>query len=505
MRQHREILFPLLILIASANAGATPGPERHVVVSNGAPGTTVSAFSAEGVSHGTPLLLPAGDAVRNSPAVEEQTGSALFDWQLKFSASGKVFKDVSFASALVGYIATELGAVYKTTNGGESWQLKLNLGFPYYWYGIDAISPDTVVISGFNNQGNISDGVVRWSTNGGTTWSSDIVLSVPAGVGWLDRVHFFGPDTGIVMAGFSGGAHVTTTGGRDAGQWTYVQINSDLGWFAGNIDAQPPGHVFATGIHFAHSSDFGMTWTSAPSVDGVFDGGVDFLEADNLLGLTGGGQISAPVQGWLHRTSDGGASWSGRLETFPYPIRTVRFLSDSLALAAGGNVFDESGGIYTSLDGGLTWTLDVQTDAEMFSIEVVRLSPDSVDVWCAGSTGGSTGYTGRLYRARIALPSGTTHAGSGYDERPLAFDLLANYPNPFNGSSVVTFRLPSASHVTLRVFDILGHEVARPLDEWTPAGESEVRFDASLLPSGVYFYQINWSGRVATRKMVLMQ
>ncbi len=74
------------------------------------------------------------------------TGIDGFNWMLKFSASGKVFKDVSFANPLTGYIVTELGSVYKTINGGDSWVSKMNLGFPYYWYGVDAISPDTVVI-----------------------------------------------------------------------------------------------------------------------------------------------------------------------------------------------------------------------------------------------------------------------------------------------------------------------------------------------------------------------
>jgi hypothetical protein len=121
-----------------------------------------------------------------SGAMQGIDNSAL--WQLKFTAAGKVFKDISFANTSTGYIVTELGAVYKTTNDGDNWVSILNLGFPYYWYGVYTLSPDTVIISGFNNQGNIHSGVLRWSFNGGITWSQDISISIPNGVGWLTKV-----------------------------------------------------------------------------------------------------------------------------------------------------------------------------------------------------------------------------------------------------------------------------------------------------------------------------
>jgi photosystem II stability/assembly factor-like uncharacterized protein len=237
-------------------------------------------------------------------------------WQLKFTAAGKVFKDISFANTTTGYIVTELGAVYKTTNDGENWVSKLNLGFPYYWYGVCALSPDTVIIAGFNNQGYIRSGVLRWSFNGGNTWSQDISISIPNGVGWLSKVHFFNANLGFVLAEFSGGIHYTTNGGKDSASWHYVQVNSDLAWFAGNIDAQPSGICYATGIHFAKSTNYGLDWTSGPSADFTFDGGVDFLDDNNLKGLTGGGQISPSSEGWCHRTTDGGSTWSDRLYSF---------------------------------------------------------------------------------------------------------------------------------------------------------------------------------------------
>ncbi len=434
----------------------------------------------------------------SKPAVNKADS---FDWELNFSAAGKVFKDVSFANPLTGYLVTELGAVYKTTNGGDNWTSIMNLGFPYYWYGVDALTSDTVVISGFNNQGNINSGVVRWSYDGGTTWTDDIILHIPNGVGWLSHIHFFDSRRGIVSAEFSGGIHYTSTGGKDTTSWEYVQVNSDLGWFSGNIDTDTSGNVFTTGYHFARSSDFGVTWTSGPPADNVFDGGVDFLDS-LLTGLTGGGQISAPVSGWAHKTSDGGVTWSQRLYAFPYPVRAVKLFDDTLALAFGGNLYDEAGGIYVTADGGLNWDLDVNTSAEMFSYDIVNSTPDSLTIWAAGSTGGGTGFTGKLYRTSRGTPVGVNETKN---QLPSAFQLYQNYPNPFNPATTINYSLPWESTVILKVFDILGNEIVVLVNEEKPAGQYEVTWSAGALPSGVYFYQIRAGNFVEIKKMTLLK
>jgi photosystem II stability/assembly factor-like uncharacterized protein len=425
-----------------------------------------------------------------------------FNWTLKFSAPGKVFKDISFTNAQVGYIVTELGSVYKTENGGDNWISVMNLGFPYYWYGVYALSPDTVVISGFNNQGQISEGVVRWTLDGGSTWSTDIVLTLPGnGVGWLEKVHFFNQDTGIVFNSFSGGCWYTYNGGKDVDSWTYVNINPDLGWIAGNIDAQPGGQVYATGIHFAGSIDFGWTWTSNASADNVFDGGIDFLDDNNLYGWTGGGQISAPVSGWVHRTTDGGLDWGPRLETFPYPIRAVKFFNETTGLAIGGNLYGEEGGIYSSPDGGITWNLDISTSAEMFSLDYQIISADSTDVWCVGTTGGSTGFTGKLYKTRIFNP--TTHVPESSPIIPNTELLMQNVPNPFGHSTKINYRIPFSGYVSLKVFDLLGNVVATLVDRVESPGYKSVKFEPCSIPAGVYYYSLLAGSCNETKKLIL--
>ena len=88
---------------------------------------------------------------------------------------------------------------------------------------------------------------------------------------------------------------------------------------------------------------------------------------------------------------------------------------------------------------------------------------------------------------------------------PKKFRLEQNYPNPFNPTTTIQFALPKPSSVTLKLFDILGREIAVLVDEDFQPGEYKVVFDARSLSSGVYFYQIRMDNFHAIKKMVLLQ
>jgi hypothetical protein len=90
------------------------------------------------------------------------------------------------------------------------------------------------------------------------------------------------------------------------------------------------------------------------------------------------------------------------------------------------------------------------------------------------------------------------------------FELYQNYPNPFNPSTKIKFEIPDQGRtvrnlITLKVYDVLGDEITTLVNEELPAGEYEVEFDATGLPSGIYFYQLKVGSFIQTKKMVLLK
>jgi len=88
---------------------------------------------------------------------------------------------------------------------------------------------------------------------------------------------------------------------------------------------------------------------------------------------------------------------------------------------------------------------------------------------------------------------------------PTEYALEQNYPNPFNPGTKISWQSPVGSQQTLKIYDILGNEVATLVDEYKPAGNYEVEYDAASLSSGVYFYQLKVGEYVDTKKMILLK
>lgn len=93
----------------------------------------------------------------------------------------------------------------------------------------------------------------------------------------------------------------------------------------------------------------------------------------------------------------------------------------------------------------------------------------------------------------------------GTDNLPTHFLLSQNYPNPFNPSTKINWQTPVGGHQSLKVYDVLGNEVATLVDEFKPAGNYEVLFESESLASGIYIYRLQTSGFTETKKMVLLR
>lgn len=368
--------FMVAALLASGISPGALSQEQHVSqrISVLAPSHTFSANAG---------FVPPSPEAQPQPA-----GPLANNWQLLATLPGAIIHDIAFPSATTGYAVAEAGQVWKTIDGGKTWNLALNLGYPYYFYGV-AVRGKNVYVTGFYDAQS-QEGVLRISHDSGKTWGNDIVLSQS----WLQRVRFSNAKDGLIIQfpGSTTMADYTTNAGAN---WSSAVADQTGGWFGFQFSFLGNQHARTSGIHFCTSLNGGAAWSCGPSVDSVFDGPVFFL--NDRLGWVGGGEISPNVEGWVHVTTNGGKTWSGRTLDGPWPIREIMFVDAKRGWAAGGNFYTGVGGIYFSSDGGQTWSVDVTTGKEMGSCDKHALKP-GYQVWCAGYDSSLNGY---IYSTQI--------------------------------------------------------------------------------------------------------
>ena len=88
---------------------------------------------------------------------------------------------------------------------------------------------------------------------------------------------------------------------------------------------------------------------------------------------------------------------------------------------------------------------------------------------------------------------------------PNTFVLNQNFPNPFNPGTKISFTIPEKSFITLKIYDVLGDEVAKLINEERNAGSYEFDFNAKNMASGIYFYELKAGSFIQTKKMLLLQ
>src|SRR5690606_36188185 len=89
------------------------------------------------------------------------------------------------------------------------------------------------------------------------------------------------------------------------------------------------------------------------------------------------------------------------------------------------------------------------------------------------------------------------------DQEKFSYTLSQNFPNPFNPSTTISLKIPEITFIRLNVYDILGNEIKELLNEVMEPGTYSILFDASFLPSGIYFYRLSTSSFTITKSMIL--
>jgi hypothetical protein len=149
------------------------------------------------------------------------------------------------------------------------------------------------------------------------------------------------------------------------------------------------------------------------------------------------------------------------------------------------------GGAFTDLPNGFVSGHGTTLEAQYYSWTHVRV--------------GSGSYEYRLRQVDLDRTQHFSDPIAIVVGAPTSFKLEQNFPNPFNPTTVIRYQLPVAGHVTLKIYNVLGQEIAMLVDGFQEAGFQAVRFDAGNLSSGIYFYRIQAGQFIQQRKMLFVR
>ena len=301
---------------------------------------------------------------------------------------------------LVAYAAGEAGVLLKQVDRAPNstafppWSVCLDLSFPHYFYGVYSFDVNHTLLTGFVDGAGQSYGILQETLDGGATWTKDAIIDRAQWGG--GPIEFADAQNGLMPSTSGSVMWRTTTGGRTADAWHEVTPEAGQ-WHSGDFVYGANGIAAIAGSSHCNSTDYGASWACSSSEDGSgMDGGLACAGVPGTPGvacLTGGGEISAPLAGWVHTSRDGGRSWgAARALSAAWPIRSVVALEGGLMLAAGGDFFSNAGGIYVSRDGGVSWAMDVVLGQEVKACRGVRMPLlQATRIFCvsAGAAGGS--------------------------------------------------------------------------------------------------------------------
>lgn len=370
-------------------------------------------------------------------------------WVLKKTYSGIRLRCVGFADSLRGWIGKfqikggDLYALLQTTDGGETWGEVTNIPIPAP-QGMCSLFPkfDPVIYGCGRYAG---PPIFIKSTDGGQTWISKDLSSIAS---MLIDIHFFNPDTGIIAGAYGDKAAVLlTTNGGDTWNRIFTSTHQNEWCWKISFPTRNDGFIslqtFSDSVFFLKTTNGGSTWKEHL-----------FLKSGGSYSPQGIGFIS-PTTGWIGAYPKMGTS--------------------------------RSEATYKTTDGGATWAVDPGSK----NINRMR--------WLNDTLGFAAGNTAYKYNRTLT---------NVFEQKeiPASFRLEQNFPNPFNPSTIIRFQVPAMSFISLRVFDLLGREVAVLLqDDELQAGEYSIPFDAHELSSGIYLYRLEVGSHIQSRKMILVE
>lgn len=363
------------------------------------------------------------------------------------------------------YAAT-LNGVYKTTDTGNPW---INIGLQNRLV-FDVITSGQFVLAATEGNG---PGVFRTSDNG-TTWLEANGLTNQSVRAFTKNSSY------IFVCTWGGGVFRSSDNGAN---WESLGLTNE-----GFRSIYSAGEkIFAGGYKIYSSTDNGSSWIERQL---PYPGGDtwNFYYYDGILYACDSG---------LYESIDLGNTWH-----LKYGVTY-----DTLGNAIDSKIFKDLTGYQNTLiasvafnsimisnDGGTTWNSFNEGLFNDWTFAGIAIKEPYI--WALRD------FMANAYMRPLSEVTSIEYE----DLKIVAGHLLQqNYPNPFNPQTKISWQSPVASHQTLKVYDVLGNEVASLINEFKNAGSYEVDFNASKFSSGIYFYQLKAGDFVETKKMILMK
>jgi photosystem II stability/assembly factor-like uncharacterized protein len=406
-----------------------------------------------------------------------------FTWTRHPVSDNNYFQTISFVDTLNGIASTLSGSspkIFRTFDGGENWQHINTLG----GYDLkDMCFIDSVTVYACGN------GVLK-STDGGYNWIT--INSTYTGLG---GIQFLNSLTGFAVG--SRNVIKTTDGGQN---WSLINsgLTNDVGLKQVHFIDEYNGIV--AGKSVIHTSDGGQSWE-------IYDLFRDYLESASMINDSV--WYTVGQYGAILKTVTGGVV---PVELFLFTatanlnLVTLNWSTATEANNKGFEIYRKESGVRSQESEwnkiGFVPGHGTTTETQHYSFSDSEVSPSK--------------YQYRL--KQIDYDGAFEYSQTVEIEIPVAnkFSLSQNYPNPFNPVTKIKFTLtPSLSlgervsegrvRASLKVYEILGREIATLVNEEKSAGEYEVEFNGVNLPTGIYFYQLNAGKYIETKKMLLLK
>lgn len=382
-----------------------------------------------------------------------------------------------------------------STNGGETWDSLNNFGFSQGSIAVNPTDPNKILfISGAGNNTNLNR-----STDGGVSW-------VHVFNGFLFPGNFIEHDPLNSQKVYVGLGPNRIRSSPDFGEtWDTLGYPPETDYLNSfSISQTDPSFMYlGRPGSIVKSTDGGETWFDI-SPFSFGSGSIVRVNPENDSIVYAGIYSVGSTVGGMYKSTNGGTDWfeiNSGLSSSKREIKKI-LINPSWPDEIFVGLRDTEHILYRTTDAGMNWhpfDNGLPRSGDVSGVQSISIDTLNHRIFVGAGTS-SPGDSIGIYYLDLA-----TGVSTDEERQQPTFALGQNYPNPFNASTNINFSLSFAGRVNLKVYDLLGREVAVLASGFMESGSHVVTFDGSSLASGLYFYRLEASGFVQTKRLLLLR